>query len=146
MPFLYHCAWDSNRIYPCFFFKSWTKYTDSALVVPYTNIKQGFLQDIQNCIGNQIVWCCCCFPFIVVVVYHCSISNVMHTGDIEALFVLVHAVLDCQKHTRCFVEPFQLLPHPGLDWQVHTHYGIPQINAPLLPISRQAYGECAGGP
>ena len=31
----------------------------------------------------------------VVVVYQCSISNVMYTGDIEALFVLVHALLDC---------------------------------------------------
>ena len=31
----------------------------------------------------------------VVVVYQCSISNVMYTGYIEALFVLVHAVLDC---------------------------------------------------
>ena len=66
-----------------------------------------------------------------------TIINVMYTGNIEALFVLVHAVLDCQKHIRCFVEPFQLLPHPGLDWQVHTHYGIPHINASLLPpISR----------
>ena len=48
----------------------------------------------------------------------------MYTGDIEALFVLVHAVLDCKKHTRCFVEPIQLLPQPGLDWHVRTHYGI----------------------
>ena len=31
----------------------------------------------------------------VVVVYQCSISNLMYTGDIEALFVLVHAVLNC---------------------------------------------------
>ena len=31
----------------------------------------------------------------VVVVYQCSTSNVMVTGDIEALFVLVDAVLDC---------------------------------------------------
>ena len=30
--------------------------------------------------------------FDVVVVYQCSISNVMYTGDIEALLVLVHAV------------------------------------------------------
>ena len=30
----------------------------------------------------------------VVVVYHCSISNVMYTRDIEALFVLVDGVLD----------------------------------------------------
>ena len=60
-------------------------------------------------------------PFLVVV-YQCSISNVMYTGDIEAPFLfLVHAVLDCQKPTRCFVEPIQLLPLPGLDWQVHTH-------------------------
>ena len=22
------------------------------------------------------------------------------------------------------MEPIQLLPHPGLDWQVHTHYGV----------------------
>ena len=51
----------------------------------------------------------------VVAVYQCSISNVMYTGDIEAYFVVVHA---------------------GLDWQVHTHYGIPLINASLLPISR----------
>ena len=32
---------------------------------------------------------------LVVVVYQCSISNVMFIVDIEALFVLVHAVLDC---------------------------------------------------
>ena len=31
----------------------------------------------------------------VVVVYQCSISNVMYIVDIEALFVSVHAVLDC---------------------------------------------------
>ena len=31
----------------------------------------------------------------VVVVYQCSSGNVMYTGDIEALLVLVHAVLDC---------------------------------------------------
>ena len=29
---------------------------------------------------------------LVVVVYQCSISNVMYTGDIEVLFVLVHAL------------------------------------------------------
>ena len=68
----------------------------------------------------------------VVVVYQGSISNVMYTGDIEAHFVSFHAVLDCKKHTRCFVEPIQLLPHPGLDWQIHTHYGIPHINVSLL--------------
>ena len=59
------------------------------------------------------------FSFLVVV-YQCSICKVMYTGDIEALFVLVSAVL----------------PHPGLDWQVRTHYGIPHINASLLHISR----------
>ena len=32
---------------------------------------------------------------LLVVAYQCSISNVMYTGDIEALFALVHAVLDC---------------------------------------------------
>ena len=31
----------------------------------------------------------------LVVVYQCSISNVLYIGDIEELFVLVHAVLDC---------------------------------------------------
>ena len=31
----------------------------------------------------------------VVVVYQGSISNVMYTGDIEALFILVHAEIDC---------------------------------------------------
>ena len=51
-----------------------------------------------------------------VVVYQCSIGNVVYTGDIEALFVLVQAVLDCYKHIRCLVEPIQLLPHPGLDF------------------------------
>ena len=29
-------------------------------------------------------------------------------------FCKVHAMLDSQKHTRCFVEPIQLFPHPGL--------------------------------
>ena len=28
-------------------------------------------------------------------VYQCCISNIMYTGDIEAPFFLVHAVLDC---------------------------------------------------
>ena len=37
--------------------------------------------------------------------------------------------------------PISTSPWPGL-WQVHTHYGIPHINASLLPIGRQAYGEC----
>ena len=59
----------------------------------------------------------------------------MYTWDIEALFVLVHAVLDCYKHTRCFVKPIQLLSQPGPGWQVHTHYGIPHIDASLLPIN-----------
>ena len=36
-----------------------------------------------------------CFSPSVVVVDQCSISNIMYTGDIEALFVLVHAVIDC---------------------------------------------------
>ena len=37
----------------------------------------------------------------VVVVYQCSISNVMVTWDIEALlYSKVHAVLDCYKHTH----------------------------------------------
>ena len=34
-------------------------------------------------------------PVSVVVVYQCPISDVMYTGDNEALFVLVHAMLDC---------------------------------------------------
>ena len=34
-------------------------------------------------------------PILVVVVYQCSICNVLYTWDIEAFFVLVHAVLDC---------------------------------------------------
>ena len=33
-------------------------------------------------------------PSDVVVVYQCSINNVMYTGVIEVLFVLVDAVLD----------------------------------------------------
>ena len=44
----------------------------------------------------------------VVVVYQYFISNVMYTGDIEALYVLVHALLDCQKHTLCFVKAVTL--------------------------------------
>ena len=53
----------------------------------------------------------------VVVVYECSISNVMVTGGIEALlYSKVHAVLDC-----CFIEPIQLLPHPGLDYGRFAH-------------------------
>ena len=34
------------------------------------------------------------------------------------------------------MEPIQLLPHPGLDRQVHKHYGIPHINASLLLVGR----------
>ena len=57
-----------------------------------------------------------------VVVYQCSISNVMVNGEIKALsYSKVHAVLECQKHTRCFIKPIQLLPHPGLDYGRFTH-------------------------
>ena len=61
--------------------------------------------------------CCCCLPI------H-SINNAMYTGDIEALFVLVHGVLDCKKHTRCFVEPIQSLPHPPSVSQSGIHIYI----------------------
>ena len=58
----------------------------------------------------------------VVVVYQFSISNVMYTGDIEALFVLVLAVLETHPLLRG-TYPIITSPWPGL-WQVHTHYGI----------------------
>ena len=58
----------------------------------------------------------------VVDVHQCSISNVMVTRDIEALLYReVHAVLECYKHTRCFIEPIQLLHHPGLDYMAGSH-------------------------
>ena len=44
----------------------------------------------------------------VVVVYQCFISNVMVTGDLEALlYSKVHALLECFKHTRYFIKPIQ---------------------------------------
>ena len=70
---------------------------------------------------------CCCF-------YKCSISNVMVTGDIEALlYSKVHAVLECYKHNHCFIEPFQLLPHTGLDCGRFTH--IMAFNNIKMPLS-----------
>ena len=37
----------------------------------------------------------------------------------------------------CYMEPIQLIPHPGPElWQVHTHHSIRIINAPLMPIVR----------
>ena len=63
----------------------------------------------------------------VVVVYQCSISNVMYTGDIEALFVFGSRCVRLLETHPLLVESIQLLPHPGLDWQVHTHYDIPHI-------------------
>ena len=57
----------------------------------------------------------------------------MIIGDIEALlYSKVHAVLKCWKHTRCFIEPNQLLPHPGLDYGRFTHIIASHINAYLL--------------
>ena len=54
---------------------------------------------------------------LVVVVYQCSIRNVMVTGDIEAvLYSKVHAVFECYKNTRYFIEPLQSFPHTGLDY------------------------------
>ena len=69
---------------------------------------------------------------VVVVVYQFSISNVMYTGDVEALFVF---------GSRCFIllethpllrGTYPIITSPGQDWQVHTHCGIPHINASLL--------------
>ena len=54
----------------------------------------------------------------------------MYIGDIEALFILVHAVLDCQKHTRCSipgcVSPCvtTMLYTP----QVDTHDGVRRVS------------------
>ena len=58
-----------------------------------------------------------------VVVYQCSSSNVIVTWDTEALlYSKVHSVLECcVEHTRCFIEPIQFLPHPGLDYSRFTH-------------------------
>ena len=53
---------------------------------------------LQRRRGNQVV---------SVDVYQCSISNLMSlgSGDIEALlYSKVHAVLECKKHTRCFID------------------------------------------
>ena len=47
----------------------------------------------------------------------------MYTGGIEAPLVLVKLIVTHPLPR----EPIQLLPQPGLDWQVHTHYGIPHI-------------------
>ena len=63
----------------------------------------------------------------------------MVTADIEALlYSKVHAVLECYKHTRCFMKPIRLLPHPGLDCgrfkQIMAFHVY--INASLLPIDR----------
>ena len=45
------------------------------------------------------------FFLLVVVVYQFSISNVMVIGDIKALlYSKVHAVLECKKHIRCFIQ------------------------------------------
>ena len=45
----------------------------------------------------------------VVVVYQCSISNVMYTEDIEALFVVVHAVFDVRNT-------------PATSWNLPNYY------------------------
>ena len=49
----------------------------------------------------------------------------MVTVDIEALlYSKVHAVLEWWKHTRGFIEPIQLFPHPGLDYGRFTLKGF----------------------
>ena len=51
----------------------------------------------------------------VVVVYQCSINNVMYTGDIEALFVLVHAAAVLETHPLLHeTYPIITSPWPGL--------------------------------
>ena len=81
----------------------------------------------SNSIGQNDTW-------DVVVVYQCSFSNVIYTGDIEALFVLVHAVLWTHPLLR---GTYQIItsPWPGLAGS-HT----------LWHSHINAYGECAGGP
>ena len=61
----------------------------------------------------------------------------MYTGDIETLFVLVHAVLRLLETHPLLRGTYPIItsPWPGLAGS-HTHYGIPHINASLLPISR----------
>ena len=45
----------------------------------------------------------------VIVVYQCTITTNGFTGGIEALlYFKVHAVLECKKHSRCFMEPILL--------------------------------------
>ena len=48
---------------------------------------------------HEFTWLCflhCTWTAYVVVVYQCSISNVIYTGNIEALsYSKVHAVLEC---------------------------------------------------
>ena len=69
----------------------------------------------------------------VVVVYQCSISNVMVTWDIEALLYLQGSRSVRMLETNPLLHrtsPIITSPWPGL-WQVHAHYGIPHINASL---------------
>ena len=64
-----------------------------------------------------------------------NVPIVIFTGNIEAiLYSKVHSVLECWKHTTCFIEPIQLLPHPGLCYGRSTH--IIAFYASLLPNSR----------
>ena len=57
---------------------------------------------------------------LVVVVHQCTIVNVM--GPLwELKQSKTIALLECWKQTRCFMEPFPILPHPGMDCGRFTH-------------------------
>ena len=54
--------------------------------------------------------------FVVACLQICTIINVLVSlRELELLWI------ECQKHTRCFLEPIQLLPHPGLACGRSTH-------------------------
>ena len=67
--------------------------------------------------------------FVVVVVYHCSISNVMISVGIMKHFCIARFTL-CQnvKNTPAASQNLSnCYPGSGM-WQVHTHYDIQHIN------------------
>ena len=69
--------------------------------------------------GTASLTCCVAFlqkpgsnGFFVVVVYHCSISNVMISlGILKNFSIASFTLLECYKHNRCSMEAIQLLPH-----------------------------------
>ena len=69
----------------------------------------------------------------VVVVYQCSISNVMVSLEILKHFCTARFTLCQNVKTHPLLNgtyPILTSPWPGL-WQVHTHYGFPHINTSL---------------